>query len=148
MTSTNVGISDAARMGRSAVYWSWYCSPRRAGTWSYGKNALGHKAYNQNTEFGKYPGWRVMVSRPRLRFGMAGGNRGARRKVHIVRDQIVAKHKYHPEQRLTRWLCGAYTFAGALQAEVTEVCSACLSVAQHRRTEPNPASPSESSATR
>lgn len=129
-----------------AVYWSWYCSPRRAGERSYGRNNIGNRAYNQeNGTFGDYPGWRVMQSQPHNRFGVAGGNRGARRKVHLVRDQIVAKAKYQEEQRMTRWLCGAYTFDGVLQPTADVVCSRCLIVAQHRsverlsdRTDPRP----------
>lgn len=139
MTSTNVGLTAAEREGRGAVYWSWYCSPRRAGGWSWGRNLIGNKAYNrQNATFGKYPGWRVMVSQPHMRFGIAGGNRGARRKVHLVRDQIVAKAQYQEDQRMTRWLCGAYTFEAVLQGSAVLVCSSCLAKAQHRTTEPLP----------
>ena len=127
------------REGRGAVYWSWYCSPRRNGGRAYGRNVIGRRAYNAETnDFGQYPGWKVFTSQPHQRYGVAGGNRGARRKVHLVRDQIVAKHRLHPEQRMTRWVCGAYTFQGVLQAEATMVCSQCLLVAQHRFTEPLP----------
>lgn len=125
--------------GRAAIYWSWYCSPRRAGGTSYGRNNIGGRAYNPKTwNFGDYPGWRIMYSQPHQRFGVAGGNRGARRKVHLVRDQIVAKDKFLPEERCTRWVCGAYTFAAILQPEATVVCSQCLLVAQHRSVEPLP----------
>jgi hypothetical protein len=125
--------------GRAAVYWSWYCSPRRAGGRSYGRKVIGMRGYAEEThDFGNYPGWKVMVSNPHQRYGMAGGNRGARRKVHIVRDQIIAKHTLLPEERMTRWMCNAYTFAAVLQPEATEVCSACLLVAQHRSVEPLP----------
>ena len=88
--------------GRAAIYWSWYCSPRRAGMRSFGRRNIGNRAYNHETmNFGEYPGWHVMVSHPHQRYGMAAGRRGARRKVHLVRDQIVAKTKYaddNPEQ--------------------------------------------------
>lgn len=139
MTNTNVGLPQAAKTGRSAVYWSWYCSPRRADFTgrNYGKNGIGHKAYNAETAtFGDYPGWKVMVSHPNQPYGVAGGRRGANRKVHMVRDQIVAKHRWHPEQRMTRWLCNAYTFDGILQPTATVVCSGCLMRAQGRTTEP------------
>ena len=125
----NGELSNAVRAGRSAVYWSWYCSMRRGGNGIGSRGWLGH---NENSE------WKIMRADPHQRFGVAGGNRGARRKVHMVRDQIIAKHKWHPEARMTRWLCGAYTFDGILQAEAVTVCSACLMKAQHRATEPNP----------
>lgn len=128
---TYMGLTGAVREGRSAVYWSWYCSVRHGG------NNIGTRGYNSETHtFGDYPDWRVMRSQPHLRFGVAGGNRGARRKTHIVRDQIVAKHKWYDEQRMTRWLCGGSTFAGILQESADTVCSACLLKAQHRTTEP------------
>lgn len=125
--------------GRAAIYWSWYCSPRRAGVRSYGRNRIGHRAYNAETkDFGDYPGWKVMVSHPNQRYGVAGGHRGANRKVHMVRDQIVAKTKYLPEERMTRWLCSSFTFEAVLQPSATVVCSACLMKSQGRSTEPLP----------
>jgi hypothetical protein len=131
---TYMGLTGAVRQGRAAVYWSWYCSVR------YGGNNIGNRAYNRESRtFGEYPGWRVMRSQPRMRFGVAGAHPGrSNRKVHIVKDQVVAKHHLYDEQRLTRWLCGTYTFAGILQESADTVCSACLLKAQHRTTEPLP----------
>lgn len=112
--------------GRRACHWSWYCSLRYGG--------ISH-AYRGNPA---PDGWRVMCSRPRQRYGMAGGNSGNKRKVHMVRDQIVAKHPRHPEARLTRWLCGAYTFEAVLQETTDVICSACMIRSKHQSTEPLP----------
>jgi hypothetical protein len=143
MTATNVGLTSVQREGRGAVYWSWYCSPRRA-DWtgkSWGRNNIGTRAYNHtNQRFGDYPGWRVLYTQPHQRYGVAGGRRGAKRKVHLVRDQIIAKHGsgHYAEERMTRWVCGSYTFQAILQPEADLVCSQCLLVAQHRSVEPLP----------
>lgn len=135
MPNTYIGLPRSVLDGRQAVYWSWYCSPRRSSR-PYGRDLIGHKS---GPHFGDYPGWKVMSSNPHTRYGMAGGKPGAKnRKVHMVRDQIVAKHEVHAEARLTRWICGAYTFEGILQEDATTVCSACLMKSQHRSTEPIP----------
>lgn len=128
----------AYNTGRAAIYWSWYCSPRRAGVWAYGRTVIGMRADLHDGTLGEYPGWRIMRSQPHQRYGVAGGNRGAKRKIHIVRDQIVAKTKFLPEERCTRWMCGSYTFQAILQPQADLVCSACLLVAQKRSVEPLP----------
>ncbi len=121
-------LSSEVRQGRSAIYWSWYASNRRASLMGY----RGFQGRQTNSE------WRIMLSLPKRKYGMAVGKQRPGRKVHIVRDQIVAKHDRHPEQRMTRWLCGAYTYEAALQWDTDSVCSQCLSVAQHRSIEPMP----------
>lgn len=136
MTRLGGGLPNYVREGRCAIHWSWYTSAR------YGAENHGMRGYNPDTHtFGDYPGWRIMRSQPHKRFGIAGGNRGNRqRKVHIVKDQVVAKHQsgHYDDQRLTRWLCGTYTFEAILQETAETVCSACLIKAQNRRTEPLP----------
>ena len=121
------------RAGRMACYWWWGCSERRA-------TNMGMRGFDGIgiSRFDKTGAWHILRSQPHSRFGYAGGGYRRTHKVHLLRDQIVAKHAWHPEARMTRWMCGAYTFEGVLQPQAAEVCSKCLMVSQRRHTEPLP----------
>lgn len=120
------------REGRRAAVWWSYC---------WGRKTTPHGGYDPI--LGGHPeGWEVRVSVPRLyRYGVAAGRAHPQRKVHMVRDQIVAV-KGRTEVRRTAWLCGATTFDAALTKDAPDlVCSACLLVSQRRSVEPMPAVP-------
>lgn len=77
---------------------------------------------------GRNDGWLIRVSLPRKGFvrSVAPVGRGASgtRYAHRVRDVLVATRGLH-EFRMTRYLCGAYTWHGVLVWETSRVCKRC-----------------------
>lgn len=100
--------------GRRAVHWHWYVY---SGTYT-PNQALRSR--------GGSPQWNVRISRPTRRYAISTGKPGAKvRKIHVVRDQLIATHRTKPEVRCTRYLCGAYSFSAELLRETNIVCSQC-----------------------
>lgn len=119
------GIRDPELSGRRAVNWWWYTHS------SYSGRSGIPQARNQGYRGivgHPHTGWTVRVSQPRRRFAQSLGNRGARpRKTHRVRDQLVGEHaKLGEVVRMTRYLCGAYSWESSLSAEPpTAICVGC-----------------------
>lgn len=120
MTRLLGGIQEPELGGRRAVNWWWYCnsgSPATATNQGY-RGLAGHP----------HTGWTVRVAHPRRRYAQSLGNRGARpRKTHRVRDQLVGVHVRHGELvRMTRYLCGAYSWEATLSAAApSAICVGC-----------------------
>ena len=127
-------LESWVRDGRRACYWWWGTNQNRATL------AMSGFANNGVSRYDQSGAWRIMRSQPHARFGVANGRprRDSSVKVHMVRDQIVAKHAFHPEARMTRWLCGAFSFEAELRFEADQVCSKCLARYQNKTTEPLP----------
>lgn len=113
------------RDGQRAINWWWYTHSAHSG--SAGIPQATNQGYRGDPD-AERNGWTVRVSRPRKPYGMSTDPRGRqRRKTHIVRDVLIATHRLHGEVRMTRWLCGAYSWSGELLWHTPAVCSACLS---------------------
>lgn len=122
-------LTTGVREGRRALNWWWYCQPR------------GYRPVQalRGSPGAPHADWTIRVTRPRRPFGVAAARAShPLRKIHMVRDVIVGTHPRYPEARLTRWLCGAYTFDAELRWDAELVCSACLLRAQGRSVEPMP----------
>lgn len=114
----------------------------RRATTAYAYSFMGKRSvYGPAGPIEHHDDWAVRVSVPRTRFyGTAEGRPShPLKKVHIVREQIVASHRIADEVRWTHWLCGGATFEAVLTSEVpARVCAACLLVHQGRKTDPLP----------
>ena len=102
---------------RRAITGWWYRSNYRA-------SLQGYRSRGQGDD-----GWAIRISRPRRRYAFSHAPRGSRaRKVHMVRDQIVAT-RGTAEYRLTRYRCGAHSWHGYLLRDAETVCLQCAVVA-------------------
>lgn len=123
MTRLLGGIQEPELGGRRAVNWWWYCHSSYGGVVAQARNQgyrgiVGHP----------HTGWTVRVAHPRRRYAQSLGKRGARpRKTHRVRDLLVGVHERHGELvRLTRYLCGAYSWEASLSTEpLSAICVGC-----------------------
>jgi hypothetical protein len=116
------------RQGRRAATWYAYCWGRK------------RSCYGPAGPVNDHPDWTVRLSHPRTRiYGTAEGRQHPLKKVHIVREVIVATHAFADEVRWTHWLCGATTFEAALTSTPPRtVCAACLMRFQGRSVDPLP----------
>lgn len=117
-------MTPDVRDGRRAAVWYGFCRTRKRTPYGPAGPAADH------------PDWTARLSVHRTKwYGTASARAHPLKKIHIVRDQIVATNG-ELEVRWTHWLCGADTFAASLtSAKPKLVCSACLLVAQRRSVE-------------
>lgn len=116
---------------------------RRATTWYAYRWGRKRSCYGPAGPVEHHDDWAVKVSVPRTRiYGTAEGRQHPLKKVHIIREQIVATNTRFPktdEVRWTHWLCGATTFEAALTSTKPKVvCAACLIRFQGRSVDPLP----------
>lgn len=119
------------RQGRRASTWYAYCHT--------GKRS----PYGPAGTVEHHEDWAVRLSYPRTKiYGTAEGRQHPLKKVHIVRDVIVATNTRFPlaeQVRWTHWLCGAATFEAVTTATPPKtVCAACLIRFQGRSVDPLP----------